>query len=62
MHPELTRVFTELVIVLGGAALASLVFQALRLPLVLGYLVAGLVLGPHVTAAVSDASLVDTLS
>src|SRR4029077_2221172 len=62
MHPELTQVFTELVIVIGGAAAAALIFQVLRMPLVLGYLLAGLVLGPHVTAAVSDASLVDTLS
>ena len=62
MSPELTHVFTELVIVIGAAAAAALVFQLLRLPLVLGYIVAGLVIGPHVTTAVSDASFVATLS
>jgi monovalent cation:H+ antiporter-2, CPA2 family len=62
MSPELTHVFTELAIVIGAAAAAALVFQLLRLPLVLGYIVAGLVIGPHVTSAVSDASLVATLS
>ena len=62
MSPELSQVFTELVIVLVSAAMAALVFQALRLPLVLGYIVAGLVIGPHVTAAVADPSLVATLS
>src|SRR5262245_6718275 len=62
MHAELMQVFTQLVIVLGGAAIVALLLQVLRLPLVLGYLLAGLVLGPHVTGAVSDARLVNTLS
>ncbi len=62
MSSELSQIFTELVIVLGAAAAAALVFQALKLPLVLGYIVAGLVIGPHVTSAVGNASLVGTLS
>ena len=62
MSPALSQVFTELVVVLLGAAVAALVFQALRLPLVLGYIVAGVVIGPHVTSAVADTSLVATLS
>ncbi len=62
MSPELSQVFTELVVVLLGAAAAALVFQALRLPVVLGYIVAGLVIGPHVIGAVADTSLVATLS
>jgi CPA2 family monovalent cation:H+ antiporter-2 len=59
---ELTQFLPELAIVIGAAAIAALVFQALRLPLVLGYLLAGLVIGPHVSGAVADASLVATLS
>ncbi len=62
MSPELSQVFTELVIVLVGGAAATLVFQSLRLPLVLGYIVAGLVIGPHVMGAVADVSLAGTLS
>ncbi len=62
MSPELSQVFAELVIVLTAAAGSALVFQALRLPLVLGYIVAGLVIGPHVIGAVEDPSFVATLS
>ena len=58
-----TRVLVELVIVLGSAALVTIVFQALRLPVVLGYVLAGLVIGPHVTSRfVEDVDLVHVLS
>ena len=58
-----SRVLLELVMVLGTAALATLLFQLLRLPVVLGYIVAGLVIGPHVPLPlVADAALVHTLS
>jgi len=43
-----TRVLLELVVVLGTAAVVTVVFQALRLPVVLGYVAAGLLIGPHV--------------
>jgi CPA2 family monovalent cation:H+ antiporter-2 len=59
---QLTQVLPELALVVGAAALAALVFHALKLPLVLGYIVAGLVIGPHVMRAVTDQSLVGTLS
>ncbi len=62
MTSELPQVLPELAVVILAAALAALVFEKLRLPLVLGYIVAGLVIGPHVTRAVTDASLVGTLS
>ncbi|MBW3583534.1 MAG: cation:proton antiporter [Euryarchaeota archaeon] len=39
--------FTELAVVLVLAAVALLVVRALRQPLILGYLVAGLMVGPH---------------
>jgi CPA2 family monovalent cation:H+ antiporter-2 len=58
-----TRVLVELVVVLGTAAVITLVFQALRLPVVLGYVLAGLVIGPHVPVPlVADATLVHLLS
>jgi CPA2 family monovalent cation:H+ antiporter-2 len=38
----------DLALVLGVGALASVVFRRLRQPVVLGYLLTGLVLGPHV--------------
>ena len=62
MSSELTRVLPELAIVMAAAAIAAFVFQRARLPAVLGYIVAGLVVGPRVTGAVTDESLIATLS
>jgi len=57
------RYLTELVIVLGTAAVTTILFQALRQPVVLGYILAGLVIGPHVPIPlVADVGLVHTLS
>src|SRR5687767_11386056 len=56
-------VLAELVIVLGSAAVITLLFQALRLPVVLGYVAAGLVIGPHVPfPLVANAQLIAILS
>jgi CPA2 family monovalent cation:H+ antiporter-2 len=58
-----STVLIELVIVLGTAAVISAVFQAMRLPVVLGYVLAGLVIGPHVPVPlVADPDLVHVLS
>ena len=38
----------SLTIVLGVAAVTTVVFQRLRQPVVLGYIIAGLIVGPHV--------------
>jgi CPA2 family monovalent cation:H+ antiporter-2 len=58
-----SQVLLELVIVLGAAAVITLLFQAVRLPAVLGYIVAGLVIGPHVPfPLVANAGLVHVLS
>lgn len=38
----------DLAIVLGVASITSVLFQRLRLPAVLGYLLAGMIVGPHV--------------
>jgi monovalent cation:H+ antiporter-2, CPA2 family len=58
-----TRVLIELVVVLGTAAVITVLFQALRLPVVLGYILAGLLIGPYVPVPlVANADLVHVLS
>lgn len=58
-----SRVLLELVVVLGTAAVVTVVFQALRLPVVLGYVLAGLLIGPHLPVPlVANAHLVHVLS
>jgi CPA2 family monovalent cation:H+ antiporter-2 len=53
----------DLAVVLGVAAVTTVLFQRLRLPVVLGYLLAGLVVGPHVPIPlVAESSTVRTLS
>lgn len=57
------HVLVELVVVLGTAAVITVVFQAVRLPVVLGYVLAGLLIGPHVPVPlVADPELVHVLS
>ncbi|HKO57226.1 MAG TPA: cation:proton antiporter, partial [Thermoanaerobaculia bacterium] len=52
-----------LTVVLCVAALTAILFQRLRQPVVLGYLLAGLVVGPHVPIPlVADMDIVQTLS
>ncbi len=52
-----------LALVVGTAAVTTVVFQRLRLPVVLGYLVAGLLVGPYTTVwFVADARVVETLA
>ncbi|WP_257453007.1 cation:proton antiporter [Archangium lipolyticum] len=52
-----------LTMVLGVAAVTSVLFQRLRQPVVLGYILAGLIIGPHVPIPlVADATIVQTLS
>ncbi len=58
-----THVLLELVVVLGTAAVVTVVFQALRLPVVLGYVLAGLLIGPHVPVPlVANPGLIHILS
>jgi CPA2 family monovalent cation:H+ antiporter-2 len=40
-------IIQDLAVILGAAALASILFQKIKQPVVLGYLLAGLVIGPH---------------
>lgn len=52
-----------LALVVGTAAIVTLVFQRLRLPVVLGYLAAGMLVGPHTSVwFVADAGTVATLA
>ncbi|MBS1117790.1 MAG: potassium/proton antiporter rosb [Deltaproteobacteria bacterium] len=54
---------TALTIVLGVAGVTTIVFQRLRQPVVLGYILAGLLIGPHVPfPVVANADVVQTLS
>jgi CPA2 family monovalent cation:H+ antiporter-2 len=53
----------SLAVVLGVAAVTTVLFQRLRQPVVLGYLIAGLIIGPHVPIPlVADPKVVHTLS
>jgi CPA2 family monovalent cation:H+ antiporter-2 len=51
------------VVILGAAALTTILFSVLRLPVALGYILAGLAIGPHVPIPiVASPALVATLS
>jgi CPA2 family monovalent cation:H+ antiporter-2 len=53
----------SLSIVLGVAALTTVLFHRLRQPVVLGYILAGLIVGPHLPVPiVADRTIVQTLS
>ncbi len=63
MHGGAHHFLTALTMVLGVAAVTTILFQRLRQPVVLGYLIAGLIIGPHVPIPlVADAETVETLS
>ncbi len=54
---------TAITIVLCCAAVTTVVFQRLRQPVVLGYLLAGLIVGPHVPIPlIADRAIIQTLS
>src|SRR3970040_1468414 len=62
MH-DLHEFLETLTIVLCAAAVTTVLFQRLRQPVVLGYLLAGLIVGPHVPVPlVADPQVVTTLS
>ena len=61
--PESHSFLTNLALVLTVAALTSLVFQRLRQPVVFGYLVAGMIVGPYIPLPlVADQQMVRTLA
>src|SRR5262245_5593127 len=58
-----THLLSSLAIVLCVAAITTVLFQRLRQPVVLGYLLAGLMVGPHVPVPlVADEGVVRTLA
>ena len=62
MH-EIHEFLRSLTVVLIVAAITTVVFQRLRQPVVLGYIIAGLVVGPHVPVPiVADPGIIQTLS
>src|SRR5882724_5870803 len=53
----------SLTVVLAVAAITTVVFQRLRQPVVLGYIIAGLIVGPHLPIPlIADPGVVQTLS
>jgi CPA2 family monovalent cation:H+ antiporter-2 len=61
--PEATVFLRNLALVLCVAAVTTVVFQRLRQPVIFGYLMAGLIIGPHVPLPLAvDESMVHTLS
>jgi len=61
--PDMHEFLKSLTVVLAVAAITTVVFQRLRQPVVLGYIIAGLIVGPHVPIPlVADPAIVRTLS
>lgn len=60
MH--LPPLITDLGLIMGAAAIVTLVFKRLKQPMVLGYILAGLIVGPHVHLVpnVTDIASVET--
>jgi len=63
MESHLPQLIVDLAIVRGVAALTTLVCRRLKQPAVLGYLLAGLIVGPHVPVPlVADLANVQTMA
>ena len=61
--PDVHEFLRNLALVLGVAGAATILFQRLRQPVVFGYLIAGMILGPHVPIpVVADEGMVRILS
>jgi CPA2 family monovalent cation:H+ antiporter-2 len=61
---HLPQLITDLALILGAAAISILIFKRLRQPLVLGYIIAGFMVGPyfHFVPTVVDNENVKTLA
>lgn len=61
---HLPHLITDLALILGAAAISTLLFKWLKQPLVLGYIIAGFVVGPyfHFTPTVVDKENIETLA
>lgn len=63
MH-EIASLITDLTIILGVASIVTVLFQKLRQPVVLGYLVAGAIIGPYLFSVdiITDDENIKTIS
>ena len=61
MHIE-GELFTDIVIIFVGAFLGGMVAQTLRLPILLGYLAVGMLIGPHALAVIGNVEEVTVLA
>lgn len=61
---HLPHLITDLALILGAAAISTLIFKRLKQPLVLGYIIAGFLVGPHfhMIPTVVDKENVETLA
>ena len=63
MHVLTSHTFLEdLAMVLCVAAVTTIIFQKIRQPVVVGYLIAGLIVGPYIPPLFADPERVRTLS
>src|SRR5690606_38635492 len=62
MEHHLPHLITDLALILGAAAITTLIFKKLKQPLVLGYIIAGLLVGPqiHLLPTVNDQASIKT--
>ena len=44
---HLPRLISDLTLILGAAAIVTLLFKKLKQPIVLGYIISGLLVGPN---------------
>jgi len=60
--PHLPHLIYDLALILGAAAVTTLIFKGLKQPVVLGYLLAGILVGPHTSLfpTVSDTENIQT--
>lgn len=61
MH-DVAHILTDLVVVLAAALPIVLLFQKVRLPSIVGFLIAGVLIGPHGFALVEDTDSVQALA
>ena len=61
---HLPHLITDLALILGAAAISILIFKWIKQPLVLGYIIAGFIVGPYfnLTPTVVDKENVETLA
>lgn len=62
--PHLPYLITDLALILGAAAIVTILFKWLKQPLVLGYIIAGFLVGPYfqLTPSVVDKTSIETLA